>query len=153
MSKWDDLVEKKIKDAMREGLFDNLPGRGQPLRLEENPFEDPSMRTAHRLLRNNGFSLPWIEERKEIESAIDAARGALARSWAAYTDARRSRRRADAQQQEGDWQHELNAFRRRVRDLNRRIASFNLKAPSQVFHRMPLDVEFEIQKVTQGKTS
>lgn len=151
MAKWDDLVEKKIKDAMKEGAFDNLAGRGQPLRLEENPFEDPSMRTAHRLLRNNGFSLPWIEERKEIESAIETARVNLARSWTNYSDARRSRNRRTSQP-EGDWQHELNFFRRRILDLNRRIASFNLKAPSEAFQRMPLDVEHEIQKVTRGKS-
>jgi DnaJ family protein C protein 28 len=153
MPKWDDLVEKKIKDAMKEGVFDNLPGYGQPLRLEENPFEDPTMRTAHRLLRSNGFSLPWIEERKEIESAIETARAVLARSWAKCGDARMSRRRARDAQHEADWEHELNFFRRRVVDINRRIASFNLKAPSEAFQRMPLDVEYEIQKVTQGKQS
>jgi hypothetical protein len=27
------IAERKIQDAMKEGLFDNLPGRGEPLDL------------------------------------------------------------------------------------------------------------------------
>jgi hypothetical protein len=41
---------------MAEGAFDHLEGFGQPLNLEEDPFEDPSLRMAHRLLKNNGFA-------------------------------------------------------------------------------------------------
>jgi DnaJ homolog subfamily C member 28 len=41
---------------MDEGAFDRLEGTGEPLDLRENPFENPSLRMAHRLLRNNGFA-------------------------------------------------------------------------------------------------
>lgn len=146
MSNWDKLVEKKISEAMKEGAFDNLAGKGEPINLDENPFEDPSMRATFRLLKNNHFTLPWIEEQREIESAIESLRADLARSWAVYHENRNSRRRnAHA---EGDWQHALVAFRRQVAALNRRIAAYNLKAPSAVFHRLPLDSEREINKLT-----
>jgi DnaJ family protein C protein 28 len=151
MGKWEDLVEKKIREGIEQGLFDNLPGRGRPLELEENPFEDPSMRMAHRLLRNNGFSLPWIEERKEIEAAIDVLRAGLARSFAVYHETLKSRRQGE--QAEADWRQNLTAFQRQVTDLNRRIASYNLKTPSAAFHRMPLDAPHEIQKITRDKSS
>ncbi len=142
MSNWDKLVEQKIREAMKEGEFDDLPGTGQPLNLDENPFEDPSLRMAHRLLRNNGFTLPWIAERTEIEAAIDEARAGLARARDELQEVRRSRRAAP--QVEADHQHFLNAFRRQVADINRRIAAYNLRAPSAAFHRMPLDAEREI---------
>jgi hypothetical protein len=40
------------------------------LDLSENPFEGPAQLMAHRLLRNNGFAPPWIEEGREIDAAI-----------------------------------------------------------------------------------
>jgi DnaJ homolog subfamily C member 28 len=73
----DDAIEK----AMREGKFDDLPGKGKPLSLDENPHEDPDWRLAHHVLKNGGFSLPWIETRKEIEDETGRARQALRRAW------------------------------------------------------------------------
>lgn len=30
---WKDMVEESIEEAIRSGVFDNLPGRGKPLKL------------------------------------------------------------------------------------------------------------------------
>ena len=38
MSSTEDLVENQILKAQQEGKFDNLPGAGQPIDLEENPM-------------------------------------------------------------------------------------------------------------------
>ncbi|HEY0079179.1 MAG TPA: DnaJ family domain-containing protein [Pyrinomonadaceae bacterium] len=149
MSKWEDLVEKKIRDAMKAGEFDNLPGKGRPLNLDENPFEDPSMRTAHRLLRNNGFTLPWIEERKEIDAAIDALRADLARSWARCAEAQ-TITRANARHT-SEWEQAESAFRQQLVQLNRRINDFNLRAPAERFQRPALNAEREIDKITKGE--
>jgi len=94
---------------MEEGAFDNLEGTGRPLDLSENPFEDPADRMAHRLFKNNGFAPAWVEEAKEIE---------------------REFRRLDARDVDakGD-------FQIRVAALNRRIVSFNLKAPAIGLHK------------------
>lgn len=62
------IAERKIREAMDDGAFDNLEYAGKPLDLSENPFEDPSDRMAHRLLKNNGFSPAWLEEAREIEA-------------------------------------------------------------------------------------
>lgn len=148
MSNWEKLIEEKIKDAMKEGAFDDLPGTGQPINLEENPFEDPSLRTAHRLLRNNGFTLPWIEERKEIDASIEGALADLARSWRVYEQTQKSGRRLE--QAEADWQQVLGLFRKQIAGLNRRIAAYNLKSPSTTFHHLPVDAEREISKVSRG---
>src|SRR5581483_5734412 len=79
------IAERKIQEAMDDGAFDNLAGRGQPLSLDEEPFEDPSLRIAHRMLRNNGFAPAWIEEGKDLEAAIarlreDRTRGRITES-------------------------------------------------------------------------
>jgi len=56
-------AEEQIRRAIEEGKFDNLPGKGKPLNLEQNPFEDPEWRLANHVLITSGFSLPWIEKR------------------------------------------------------------------------------------------
>ena len=71
MDEWENIAERKIREAMAEGAFENLSGKGKPLDLEENPYEDPSTRMAHRLLRNNGFAPAWVEEAKDLQRAID----------------------------------------------------------------------------------
>ena len=81
MNRWESLIDQKIREAMEQGEFDNLSGKGAPIDLSENPFEDPDWRTAHRVLRNAGFALAWIEERKDIEFEIDAARNQLKSVW------------------------------------------------------------------------
>ena len=36
------VIEEQLRKAREEGKFDHLRGHGQPLRLDENPFEDPT---------------------------------------------------------------------------------------------------------------
>ena len=59
---------------MESGVFENLAGAGKPLNLEQDAFEDPDVRMAHRLLRNHGFTLPWIEELNELRVATEELR-------------------------------------------------------------------------------
>ena len=114
MDVWRLIAERKIREAMEEGAFEMLDGTGEPLNLEENPYEDPAQRMAHRILRNNGFAPAWIEEGKEID------------------------REAHRLLPE-DRQRDPEEYRRRVAVLNRRIAAFNLKTPIPGTQRLPID--------------
>lgn len=107
MDEWHFIAERKIREALEDGVFEHLEGAGKPLDLSENPFEDPSLRMAHRLLKNNGFAPGWIMEAREIDAE--------------------SRRLAAAT---GD-----QDYNRRLVVLNRRILAFNLKAPSLALHK------------------
>jgi len=127
MDKWELIAERKIREAMAEGAFENLSGKGRPLKLEEDPYEDPSLRMAHRLLRNNGFAPAWIEEAKDLEHAIEMARRNVARALAA----RGARER----------QRILDGSREQAAEINRRILAHNLKTPSTQFHMRPVDAE------------
>ena len=49
------LAERKIQEAMREGQFDNLPGRGRPQKLEDLSHLPPEMRLAYIVLKNGGY--------------------------------------------------------------------------------------------------
>jgi len=139
-------VEDQIRRAMEAGQFDNLPGKGKPLRMEEDPFEDPEWRMAHHVLRNSGFTLPWIEARRELEEAIQAAREALQRSWAWRQAARAQNQTAAGVNAE--WERALQVFRKKMDEVNQDILTYNLKAPSPQFHMLRVDAEREIELTT-----
>jgi hypothetical protein len=62
------IAERKIAEAMADGLFEDLPGRGKPLRLENDSFIPEDLRMAYRCLKNAGCLPPEIELRNEIIS-------------------------------------------------------------------------------------
>ena len=142
MKRWESSVEKQIREAMEAGDFDNLPGKGKPLDLSENPFEDPDVRTAHRLLRNAGFAPAFIEERKQIDSELEEARLKLARAWQVY-----QRKGRDG---ESVWQRVLAEFQELATGLNIRIRTLNLKVPSGAFQRRLIDVDQELNRAQSG---
>ena len=49
------IAERRIAEAMSQGLFDNLPGRGRPQNLEDLSHLAPEMRLAYIVLKNSGF--------------------------------------------------------------------------------------------------
>ncbi len=65
------LAEERIREAQDRGEFDNLPGQGRPLQLEDDSHVPQELRMAYKLLRNGGYLPPEIEERKEIDSLLD----------------------------------------------------------------------------------
>ena len=65
------LAEKRIAQAAEEGAFDDLPGRGRPLQLEDDSRIPPELRMAFKVLKNAGYVPPEIAERKEIDSLLD----------------------------------------------------------------------------------
>ena len=133
---------------MQEGQFDDLPGKGKPLNLDENPFADPEWELAQHLLKNSGYSLPWIETRQAIEKELAEIRAELRRTW-------EWRQAALGQDQpaarvEKQWQRGLGVFRERVAELNKRISDYNLQAPSNRFHLFILNAEKEIAAIVSG---
>jgi len=141
---WESLIDKKIREAMERGEFDNLEGQGEPIDLSENPYEDPDWRTAHRMLRNAGFAPSWIEERKDIDAELAVVRSNLARVWGIRRNARNTEHEGSAAVR---WQNALETFREKVDELNRRINVWNLKAPAVAFQRKRIDVETEIRSL------
>lgn len=124
MDAWELVAERKIQEAMEEGVFDHLEGEGKPLDLSENPFVDPEDRMANLLLKNNGFAPGWIEEAKEIE----AESRRLHASSAASKD-----------------------FQNRVIALNRKIAAFNLKTPVLSSHIRLLEIRSLLEEQARRK--
>ncbi len=61
------IAERRILEAMERGEFDDLPGKGKPLSLEDDdPMVPAELRMAYRMLKNAGMLPPELELHKEI---------------------------------------------------------------------------------------
>ncbi|MGC9194754.1 MAG: DnaJ family domain-containing protein [Syntrophobacteraceae bacterium] len=60
------IAEKKIQEAIDNGEFDDLPGKGKRLELEEDSHLPVDIRLAHKILQNANCLPPELEIRKEI---------------------------------------------------------------------------------------
>jgi hypothetical protein len=85
MSNFERVAEEKIRAALANGEFDNLPGSGKPLRLEDDSAVEPDLRMAYRLLKNAHCLPPEVELRKEILRLKDLLRGITNNSERACT--------------------------------------------------------------------
>ena len=143
MTRLESLTEKKLREAIENGEFDNLPGKGKPVDLKENPFEDPDLRMVHRLLRNAGFAPAWIEERKDIDLELETALTWLRRGWQLFSESGES-------PAPGELERCQREFRDVIAELNDRLKMYNLKAPAAVFHRKHLDADRIIEQICKA---
>jgi hypothetical protein len=60
------IIERNIKKAIKEGAFDDLPGKGKPQKLADLSFVPKDQRAAFLALRSLGSLPPEMELRKEI---------------------------------------------------------------------------------------
>ena len=60
------IVEERIKEAQLKGEFNDLPGSGKPLELEDDSHISEELRIAYKILKNANFLPPEIELKKEI---------------------------------------------------------------------------------------
>ena len=61
------LAEERILAAIERGEFDDLPGHGKPIKLDDNTLVPEELRAAYRVLKNAGYIPPELELRKEIQ--------------------------------------------------------------------------------------
>jgi DnaJ family protein C protein 28 len=138
MGSWQIVVENILREAVEQGKFDDLAGKGKPLDLDDrNPFEDPLAPTFRRILRDNGATHPLIEARRALQAEIETLCEQLRRAWAAYRRYGSSRA----------WEYALETFRSNARELNRHIKLNNLRAAIPNFHVRTVDIEREIRAV------
>lgn len=139
-------IDEIIQQAMQAGAFDNLPGKGKPLDLNDNPHLDPEWQLAYHLLKENGFAPQFIEQRQAIEMELAAAREALAR-----TSAWRGRELAagkDADWVEAEWGRAKAKFEEIIIKLNKSITAYNLNIPTPSLFRKLIDVASEMKSIT-----
>ena len=65
---FDKIADQKIREAMEQGEFDDLPGKGKPLNLEDDSHLPEDLRLAYKILKNAECLPPELELRKEIHN-------------------------------------------------------------------------------------
>ncbi|MBI5589914.1 MAG: DUF1992 domain-containing protein [Deltaproteobacteria bacterium] len=65
------IIEERILQAQRRGDFENLPGSGKPLEIEDDRHIPEDLRLAYKILKNAGCVPPEIELKKEIHQTHD----------------------------------------------------------------------------------
>ena len=146
-----DYIDEQIREAQERGEFDNLPGSGKPLKLDQNPDSgDKAM--AYSLLKQNGYAPPEIELAKEIRTRSEKAQQKLEKlrqqrkslsSRRIYPFEREKRTFNDSVEKAAEQYDQL------LRELNRKILNLNLTTPSSM--HMPIyDVDKLVQEFIQS---
>jgi hypothetical protein len=65
------IVEQRILEAVERGEFDNLPGQGKPLPLEDDRHVPEDLRVAYKILRNADCLPLEVQEKREIRQMED----------------------------------------------------------------------------------
>lgn len=65
------IAEQRILEAQRNGLFDDLPGKGKPLELEDLSWVPDDLRIGYHVLKNANVLPPEAELLKDIHTLED----------------------------------------------------------------------------------
>lgn len=140
---WDQIVESRIQDAITEGVFDGLPGAGEP--LVERPEESLAGANwvGNKILRDAGALPEWLVIAREIERESEAL---------AAMEARHAQLIAAAVT--GGWPlyapriAELEAkFEAAARALRRKQDQWNYDAPAMSLERPAIWVEERVERL------
>ena len=130
-------VSEQIEAAMERGEFKDLPGKGEPLKLDTNPFLTPQVRMANRLLKENGFAPRWIELEKEIKQEKAQLERRLINlksrreRLVAFITQHPHRCEAVSRSFEYERARSMTQYSEKLENLNKKIQRVNLLMPTQ----------------------
>jgi hypothetical protein len=116
---WESWIDKRIREGQEQGLFDDLPGHGQPIADLDRPHDE--LWWVRKKLRDEevAFLPPALAIRQERDEALDRIRRATC---------------------EEDVRRIIEDINERIRYVNSHVVS---GPPTTV---MPLDVERTVQQ-------
>jgi hypothetical protein len=133
---FESAVDKQIREAMERGEFDHLKNQGKPLNLARDPNVPQDVEMAYHLLKNAGYAPDWIETRAQVEREREKLFAPLARFCAHPPASEPERARVQNKI--------ITEFRAHAAELNKRIDTYNLKAPNMQVHLHRIRIEEEI---------
>lgn len=137
------LVEDLIQESMAKGDFDNLSGKGKPLKKFSGcSYIDPMTHNLNRILIDNGYQPEWILMQKEIKDTIEQLREALLVS-------RKKLGNPLSPGEQKQWAEVCEQFQENIRKLNKRISDFNLIVPILTRQKVHFDAQKEIIRVQE----
>jgi DnaJ homolog subfamily C member 28 len=138
-------IDRIIDEAAAQGTFDDLPGKGKPLKLNKNPYA-ADQNLAFELLQNNDYTLPWIDKRNEIVEKVASLRAALAADWTRYQQRWQQADPLNQAERQAEWADRLRDYAAQVVDLNQEISRLNLTIPVAQLELLKLTVDGELKR-------
>lgn len=124
MGRFRDLAEARIRDAIEEGQFDDLPGKGKPLVLDDDSNVPADLRGAYRVLRNAGL----LPEEMELKKSMVTLRSLIA---AAVEDDERARMESELR----DMAIRFDVLMQRRRGAGLNLGRYRSAVASRLFGR------------------
>lgn len=69
------IAEQRIAEAAERGAFEQLPGAGRPLELDDDSMVPPDLRMAYKVLKNAGYLPPEAQDMKDATTIIEMLQG------------------------------------------------------------------------------
>ncbi len=135
-------IDDQIRKPINDGKFDDLPGKGKPLNLDENPHVDPDWRLAHHMLQKQRLHPAVDRGAPGDRGSRSRPRAALWRAWEWHGRALAGGQ--PASQVEAEWRRAQQVFAEQVEKINQKIFDYNLQTPSEKFQLMKLNAGKEI---------
>jgi hypothetical protein len=136
------IADRKIEEAMQEGKFDDLPGKGKPLPMDEEWFAPPELRPAIRLLKSAGVLPDWLERAREIERLREDAQRLWRIAEREYPRACQLGAERFNEWRDNSWQGILAVMQR----VNSLILAYNCTAPTNAKPQVPFQIETERER-------
>ncbi|GIW08677.1 MAG: hypothetical protein KatS3mg060_3482 [Dehalococcoidia bacterium] len=146
------LAERRIREAMEEGQFRDLRGRGRPLDLGHDEIVDRDQWAANKVLQNAGILPAWIELAKEIDALHDMLESLLAeqRRWLelvgpelrALGPRERARRRLGVESIQRRYLGRAGGI---AEELRAKLARFNMIVPQAFLQKAPIRIERRLE--------
>ncbi|KAI8982554.1 hypothetical protein BDB01DRAFT_793162 [Pilobolus umbonatus] len=145
MGIWSDEM---IRSARARGEFDDLPGRGKPLKQDpvlNNPYVDRTEYFLNRILQRNGAAPPWVMMQAEVDTEVTTVKSQLNSAFDRCLTILKHEQRmlSKAVVLDKFESSEKSYFNKEMERINKRLRSYNVMCPSPVRKQL-LDLDKEI---------
>lgn len=123
---WRGQTQEQIDEAIARGEFENLKGKGQPLKLWGDLAERRVMR--EKLTRDDGLSAPWDDAARAIDALARRAENEIKRALE-FRRAGLVSKKADPAKIEADFRAQIRATQTVIKAANSEILRHNLLIP------------------------
>lgn len=146
LDQWATAAGEAIEEAMRQGAFDNLSGRGKPLNLGKDPYTPSDSALAFDILKNNDLAPGWLQQRTDLLREIDKWRTNLRDLVAQFNQAHARTTPATRDAFMIRWQTQRRTLQTQIEEFNRRIGTVNLQLPSVSMEVFKLRIDEELRR-------
>ena len=148
LSKWDELVEERIRKIIGDGDMSWHPKAGQPFEFEDESHIPEELRLAHKIMKDNEAVPPWMSLGFTLRDKYEKITKRL-KQYARDYVARRTmainkgsfilHREADER-----WHKATRQLRVDIASYNSELLNYNLKIPKGIDQMIPLDADVMI---------